>query len=309
MGAVVTAWTNFQNVRVPPPQASIVRARFSLTSDILSFRHCSRQYGYFGNDGFVPAQATQIFYGTVIHQVLDRCHRHYWGLAGPPQGTMPTDADVESYFRDVQNALRSHGVRPASPAVAEKAIRVLKIFNRVEGPTLYPLIRNTELRLESERNQYVLRGVVDVLARNPNAPDDPGQMEIWDYKGTRFPDLSSADLRDHIWQMCVYAELYRVQSGTYPARAILYFLNELDLQPAPTIRPLRAAYEVQFAGAEIQQALTQFDVTAQSIIQCRANDNWPLPAAAPGKESCDICDLRWSCPVPSPRYRLRLPIV
>ena len=304
----MTAWNNFQNVRVPSPRPGVVRPRFSLTSDILSFRHCSRQYGYFGNDGFVPAQATQIFYGTVIHQVLDRCHRHYWGLAGHSQGTMPSDADVESYFGDVQNALRSHGVRPASPTVAEKAVRVLKIFNRVEGPTLYPLIRNTEFRLESERNQYVLRGVVDVLARNPNAPDDPAQMEIWDYKGTRFPDLSSTDLRDYVWQMCVYAELYRVQSGTYPARAILYFLNELDLRPEPTDRPLRAVYEVQFTAAGIQQALTQFDVTAQSIITCRANNTWPVPPAAPGKETCDICDIRWNCPVPSTRYQVRMPI-
>jgi hypothetical protein len=304
----LTSWTNFQNVRVPPPQPSVVRPRFSLTSDILSFRHCSRQYGYFGNDGFVPAQATQIFYGTVIHQVLDRCHRHYWGLAGHAQCTMPTDADVESYFGDVQNALRSHGVRPASPAVAEKAVRVLKIFNRVEGPTLYPLIRDTEFRLESERNQYVLRGVVDVLARNPNAPDDPAQMEIWDYKGTQFPDLSSANLRDYVWQMCVYAELYRVRSGTYPARAILYFLNELDLQPEPSVRPLRAVYGVQFTAAGIQQALSQFDVTAQSIIACRTNNTWPLPPLAPGKETCDICDIRWNCPVPSTRYQVRMPI-
>jgi PD-(D/E)XK nuclease superfamily len=174
--------------------------------------------------------------------------------------------------------------------------------------TLYPLIRNTEFRLESERNQYVLRGVVDVLARNPNAPDDPAQMEIWDYKGTRLPDLSSSDLRDYVWQMCVYAELYRVRSGTYPARAILYFLNELDLQPEPVNRPLRAVHEVQFTPTGIQQALTQFDVTAQSIMTCRTNNVWPLPTAAPAKESCDICDIRWNCPVPSPPYRVRMPI-
>jgi hypothetical protein len=64
----MSAWTNYNGVVVPSPQLSVVRPRFSLTSDILSFRRCSRQYGYFGNDGFVPAQATQIFYGTVIHQ-------------------------------------------------------------------------------------------------------------------------------------------------------------------------------------------------------------------------------------------------
>jgi hypothetical protein len=127
----MSVWANYNGVVVPPPQPGVVRPRFSLTSDILSFRRCSRQYGYFGNDGFVPAQATQIFYGTIIHQVLDRCHRHYWGFSGHPQGTVPTDADVDQYFNDVQNALKSHGVRPASPAVATKASRVLKIFNRV----------------------------------------------------------------------------------------------------------------------------------------------------------------------------------
>lgn len=305
----MTVWTNFQSVVVPPSQPSVVRPRFSLTSDILSFRRCSRQYGYFGNDGFVPAQATQIFYGTVIHQVLDRCHRHYWGLMGSPQATMPTDADIDQYFDEVQNALRSHGVRPASRAVAEKARRIIKIFNRVEGPTLYPLIRDTEFRLESERSQYVLRGVVDVLARNPDAPNDPSQMEIWDYKGTRFPNLSSADLQDYVWQMCVYAELYRVREGAYPAKAILYFLNELDLNPEPTSRPLRAVHEVQFTAQAVQQALGQFDTTAQAIIGCRTSNTWPLPGSSPGKETCDICDIRWNCTKPIPLYQVRPPIV
>jgi putative RecB family exonuclease len=222
---------------------------------------------------------------------------------------MPSDADVDKYFNDVQNALKSHGVRPASPAVTAKASRVLRIFNRVEGPTLYPLIRDTEFRLESERPQYVLRGVVDVLARNPTAPNDPAQMEIWDYKGTRLPNLSSTDMRDYIWQMCVYAELYRARVGTYPTRAILYFLNELDMDPEPTSRPLRAVQEVTFTAAGVQQALGAFDVTAQEIIGCRANSTWPLPALNPGKETCDICDIRWNCPSPTTTYQVRLPIV
>jgi hypothetical protein len=303
------AWKNFTTVNVGPPQVDLVRPRLSLTSDILSFRRCSRQYSYFGNDGFVPAQATQIYYGTIIHQVLDKCHRHYGGSLGHPHGTMPTDSDIGSYFDEVQTALRSHGVRPASPAVAQKAKRVLGIFNRVEGPTLYPLIRNTEFRLESDRERYILRGVVDVLARNQDAPDDPAQMEIWDYKGTRFPDLSSDEMQNYVWQMCVYAELYRVRSGHYPARAILYFLNELDLDPEPGQRPLRAIHAVKFSEVSVQNALSQFDVTARAIIACRASKTWPLPQSVPTKETCDICDIRWSCPVPSSKYVVRLPII
>src|SRR5258708_40264784 len=139
-------WELFSTVQVPPTQPNLVRPRFSLTSDILSFRRCSRQYGYFGNDGFVPAQATQIFYGTIIHHVLDRCHRHYWGMMGHPVRTMPTDAEVGSYFGEVQNALRSHGVRPASPAVAEKALLGLQLFNSIEGATPYPLIRDPKFQ-------------------------------------------------------------------------------------------------------------------------------------------------------------------
>ena len=301
------AWQNFSSIHVPPTPPSTVRPRFSLTSDILSFRRCGRQYGYFGNDGFVPAQATQIFYGTVIHQVLDRCHRHYWGLAGHPFGTMPLDTDIDEYFSEAQNALRSHGVRPASPEVAQKARRVIKAFNRVEGPVLYPLIRDTEFRLESERDDYVLRGVVDVLARNANDPQDPAQMEIWDYKGSRLPDQGSAEMRDYRWQMCVYAELYRVREGVYPAKAVLYFLNELD-QEGIARRPLRAVCEVTFSEELVRQALHEFDVTAEAIIACKASAVWNVPADRPLVETCNICDIRWNCPHPDVSYPPRMPI-
>lgn len=307
----MSAWTNFSLVRVPSSPSSPSRPRLSLTSDIVSYRRCSRQYGYFGNDGFVPAHAVQIFYGTIIHQVLDHCHRHYNGLAGYPRGTMPTDSDLELYFGEVENALKSHGVRPTTPAVRDKALAVLKTFNRIEGPTLYPRVFNTEYRLESDRGPYVLRGVVDVLASGPGSGDDPGQMEIWDYKGTNMPPLSSQSLQDYTWQMCVYAELYKVRSGVYPAKAILYFLNELYVRPGDppvTSPPLRAVYEVIFTSVMINDALREFDTTARQIIACQASRNWPNPTSNPEVETCDICDIRWNCPTVAGVYTLRYPI-
>ena len=204
----MSAATLFPIGLVIPHAPSQVRPRFSLTSDIISFRKCCRQYGYFGNDGFVPAQAVQIYFGQMIHQVLDRCHRHYSGLFGHSLGTFPTDADIDTYFTEVDRAMRAHGVRPASPRVAEQAKDVLKTFNRVEGPALYPRVLDTEYRLESERSTYILRGVVDVLAS-----DASGETEIWDYKGTDKPPLSSNSMRDYEWQMSVYAQLYRVKTG------------------------------------------------------------------------------------------------
>jgi len=291
-------WRSYQNISVNSQTLPPTRPRFSLTSDIISYRRCRRQYGYFGNDGYVPAQTLQVFYGTVIHQVLDRCHRHYSGLVtGVPCGTMPTDEDVGSYFGEVENALRTQGIRPISVHVRNQALQVIQNFNALEGPQLYPRVVDTEFRLESDRTQYIMRGVVDVLADSEDA--DAAEREIWDYKGTHRPNASDHTLRDYIWQMCVYAELYRVRTGSYPRRAILYFINELKSapnEPRPTKRPPRAVYEVDFSNPSvIQVALDEFDATAGAIMSCKNQQRWPEPSEQPDEATCDICDLRWSC--------------
>jgi len=285
----------------------------------MSFRKCPRQYGYFGQDGFVPAQAVQVFFGQIIHQVLDRCHRHYSGIFGHLKGTMPTEHEIGQYFNEVERALRAHGIRPASPDVAEQAKRVLKTFNALEGPLLYPRVIDTEYRLEAERKDFVLRGVVDVLAA-----DDSGEPEIWDYKGTDKPSLSSSELRDHEWQMSVYAELYKVKAGRYPAQAVLYFLNELKTKPGDppiTQRPKPAVHVVDFmrSGLEpdgvptlVKEGLEAFDLTAGQIISCKNLRKWEAPITPPTPEderTCDICDLRWNCSrYPDGKYKVRLPI-
>ena len=314
----MSAATLFPTGLVQPQTSTQARPRFSLTSDIISFRKCRRQYGYFGNDGFVPAQAVQIYFGQMIHQVLDRCHRHYSGLFGHPNGTFPTDTDIDVYFTEVDRAMRAHGVHPASPIVAEQAKEILKTFNSIEGPTLYPRVIDTEYRLESERSTYILRGVVDVLAS-----DSSGEMEIWDYKGTDMPPLSSTSLRDYEWQMSVYAQLYRVKAGHYPQRAVLYFLNELKTRTgqSPIItRPIPAVHIVDFMrnGTEsdgtptlVQEALDAFDITASDIVACKATQSWSAPSGAniPDDKTCDICDIRWNCQAhPVGTYPMRLPV-
>ena len=153
----------------------------------MSYRRCGRQYGIFGSSGFVPAQSTQIFFGTIIHQVLDLCHRHYRGLMGATKGTVPSDENVEGYFRQVEEALRFQGVRAVSGEAGEHALLLIKRFNALEGPTLYQHVHDTEFRLEADRTNYILRGVVDVLMFNPDAPQDWSKMEIWDAEGAAEP--------------------------------------------------------------------------------------------------------------------------
>src|SRR5208282_2883456 len=70
----------FENMKIARAKEVRIRRAYSITADILAFRRCSRQYGYFAVKGYVPAQATQLYFGIVIHEALDRAHRQFSGL-------------------------------------------------------------------------------------------------------------------------------------------------------------------------------------------------------------------------------------
>ncbi|GIW90606.1 MAG: hypothetical protein KatS3mg109_1038 [Pirellulaceae bacterium] len=285
-------WQHFQSLTVPHTPPAQSRRRYSVTADILAFQQCPIQYGAFAVRRYEPALVVQLFYGTVIHQVLDRAHAHYRGDLGPPRGTLPTDADIDNYFTEVENALKSRRIR-AVQSVKDQAKTVLKRFNALEGPTLYPRIIDTECRLQADQGQYILHGNVDVLVASDTGAGDA--VEIWDYKGADRPSHNDPDYQRYVFQMQVYADLYRQKTGTAPTKAILYFLNELSGATAPTTRPVNAVLEVNLDPVAVQQALASFGQTVQEIEVCRARRNWPGPAVAPQETTCNACDLRWNC--------------
>ena len=305
------AWRKFENLKVPMSQLTILKRRYSVTTDILSFQRCNRQYGQFVVRGYAPAHTVQIYYGTLIHQVLDRAYAHYAGSIDPStKDQIPTEQDIELYFNEVDTALRIRGIRSVraytQAAERDAALRRLKLFNEIEGPELYPRVRDTEHRLQSDRDDYLLHGTVDVLADAPNWL--PGmRAEIWDYKGGHPPPNNSEDFRRYEFQMLVYAELYRERNGDYPEKAVLYFLGALDA--AKDSRPQDALIEIAIDSQRIQVALDTFNKTVQDIEKCKVEDNWPAPKQGfePDENTCDICDIRWNCSARIGKYPMRYP--
>lgn len=311
-------WRRYQNLRIPASSDVGMKEKYSVTADILSFQLCQRQYGFFAVRNYEPAHVVQIWFGTVIHQVLDKLHMHYSGLFNPrTTNQIPSDDDVESYFDQVKDSLRARGIRAINPNLRETALKVLKTFNRIEGPNLYPNVLDTECSLQIDTGDYILHGVVDVLkdvsiGRNIRNYDS---VEIWDYKGSNFPDNSREagrrKLERYTFQMLAYAELYRLQKGKYPLKGVLYFMNELYIDPEPNIRPTQAVYEIDFRNPlyikQINQAMNLFSQTVSDIEQCKQCDRWDAPEQMPDKETCDICDLRWNCPSVRDKYPMRYP--
>ena len=278
------------NLRNSPPAPT--RRRYSVTADILAYQQCSLQYSAYAVRRYEPALVVQLFYGTVIHQVLDRAHAHFRGELGVPAGSVPTDSDIESYFTEVENALTARRIRAVSN-VREQALRVLQRFNSLEGPSLYPRIRDTECLLQAEERDFILHGNVDVVADSESSSSS--QVEIWDYKGSTRPSMGAPEYQRYVFQLQVYSELYRRKTGQAPTKAILYFLNELAPDPAPQVRPANALLEVNLDTSEVQQALQSFGQTVQHIESCRTSRQWSDPVEDPGEATCDACDLRWNC--------------
>src|SRR5947209_3756739 len=77
-------------VDVRPPRQPSLKRRYSVTADILSYRRCPRQYGFFARRGFAPAESGQLWFGTVIHRTLDRAYSHWRGDLDPGfKGNVP----------------------------------------------------------------------------------------------------------------------------------------------------------------------------------------------------------------------------
>jgi DNA helicase II / ATP-dependent DNA helicase PcrA len=286
-------------------QSPTIKRRYSVTADILSYRRCRRQYGFFGRRGYVPAHSGQLFFGTVIHKTLDRAYQHFRGLIEGAGPGLPTSEDIEAYFEDAAIALEEQGVRYMSKRSRAEALAYVQRFNRQHGKRVYRRIVDTEHHLQMDKGNYILHGVVDVIARAGNSTENWADHEIWDYKGSVKPrprqdgDAYSRSLKNYEFQMRVYAHLYQLRNGVLPRKAVLWFLGEKLSK--------NQQYEVPLDEKLVGEAVAAFEQTVVEIEGSIDRNDWSSikPIDAPEPATCDACDLRWNCSGVLKPYRLR----
>ena len=290
--------------------------KYSTTGDILSFRRCRRQYGYFGVRGFASADATQRYFGTLVHDVLDQLNRYYRSGKGIPSDSVEIQLLVHECVEQAHERLVRSGVRTfKSEEQRAAADRLVSRFVELLGGKFFPHVCETEYRLEralttSTGKAYILDGVVDVLsgavshALGLHFHTMATDVEIWDYKSGHRPADHSDELQTYIYQMLVYAELYQQQTHHYPARSVLVFVGELGDDKRWT----RAAgeptafkglfYAVEPLRLQIDKAIAEFGCTVDEIELERSKpyaDQWQVPTHLVDEQTCEACDIRFSC--------------
>jgi hypothetical protein len=264
-----------------------------------------------------------MWFGLTIHQVLNKLNQQYTGVLDPSKkGQIPSSDDVKRFFEHVTDNLSAVGIRAINKHEKELALNVIQEFNRIEGPLLYHNIVETEYKFQSNLENYILEGIVDVLRHSESdktpLPADFDNIEIWDYKAARNPQVAQLGKKNnerkiekYRYQMHVYAQLYKLKTGKFPRYGRLYFMNELmDNSPDDTKRE-RAIISIDFTNPaelkKITKAMETFDDTVKQIELCRESDRWepPKPEDIHDKDTCDGCDLRWNCK--SVSYKPRFP--
>lgn len=305
ISSLLTGWS------LPEKKTETKIRKYSTTGDILSYKRCPRQYGFFSVRGFSSATATQRYFGTLVHDVLDRINRNY--KIGVP---LPSEDDVNELVSQAHDRLIRSGVRPYNaPQQQKHAATLIYRFVKWAGPHFFPNVKETEYRLERvlkthTNRDYILDGVVDVLSgavsHSLGLPlkTSAQDIEIWDYKSGDRPDQNSPEMQAYIYQMRVYAELFRQQTGKYPARCSLVFIGELDNKnwndenKAP--KDLSKVFNfVEPVAKEVETALKDFSETVELIEKERSkrySEQWKAPdAKKTDRKTCEACELRFNC--------------
>jgi PD-(D/E)XK nuclease superfamily len=229
----------------------------SYTGDILAHRRCPRAWSYEKQAQFHPYEQVQAMEGRLLHHAMEWLARRY-----AEQGRHATAAELEEQLAAYFRVLWARGIKTAFASKKETLDRIVgNLFpSRKIHPTVRALIegaQHTEYEIRNVRKvlatefagktRVLLTGVVDLVVQQQDAlaydrtwawtvrkrlegkvttrrtAAKPGDVEIWDYKGTR---SSSVYIPDYVRQVVTYAAIYKERMGSPPRRCVLFFANE-----------------------------------------------------------------------------------
>lgn len=318
----------FSELKIPKKPFTPKTNSYSLTSDVLSYRRCPRQYHLLQQMKFSPSTSTQLYFGTIIHQTLDAAHYHFKEkLKETGHGEIPTNAELFSYFRSVDEGLYRQDKTPFSTGRVRKltsehdeklssltyddlkveigiekasAFVRLRLFNNLFGDELYPKVIDTEYRLNITNNEHNITGVVDVLKY-----DEDAHVEIWDYKSYKksvFDKNNEGQFinpiaKDVVMQMCLYCHMYNIRSGLNPSKAVIVCIGDLDPKLPEDEQPRDILFSEFDSVSEpsISAAMYEFEQTIAQIESSEENNSWPSGPDT-DENTCAACPIRWSCP-------------
>jgi hypothetical protein len=315
----------------------------SYTGDLLAHRRCRRAWAYEKRAGFHPYEVVQAMEGRLVHHAMEWLTRQHQEALGRRRHATESElrSQMEHYFR-VLWARGIRTTFASKQETIDRVVGNLYPGGRID-PVVKAVIegaQHTEYELRavkkvlpadaasfSGKSRILLTGILDLVIQQQSpltyqrswvwdsvadlrghveqtvTTAAIGDVEIWDYKGTR---ATSPFVDDYVRQLLTYAALYRDRTGALPVRCVLFFINE----PPRRDRRLLA---IEVNGPIVDAALA-WTYEQVRLLRATADTFEHDPVAVPAGElaryteplgqrlsqettaQCTACTFRFDCP-------------
>jgi len=308
----------------------------SYTGDLLAHRRCPRAWGYEKYAQFQPYEQAQAMEGRLVHHGMEWLTQRF----DPATGSHATASQLQDQLLHYFRVLWARGLRTGFQSKQETIDRVVgNLYPGGQmHPTVKTVIegaKHTEYELRTVKKlvrtdfagktRMVLTGILDLVIQTAkplvyprvwtwtdrdkllgqvsqqSIVSHPGDLEIWDYKGTR---ATTTHIRDYVIQLLTYAGLYGERVGNLPARCVLYFVNEpkreaqlVAIEIDPDIVRRAEAWTIAEAK-RVRQTMLRFEQDP-GLVDGGDLDAASLPVGtrvdAELKKQCTACGQRFDC--------------
>jgi hypothetical protein len=310
----------------------------SYTGDLLAHRRCPRAWAYEKHVGMHPYEQVQAMEGYLVHHAMEWLTRFYQDHGRKRHATRDQLKDqLNNYFkilwgRGIRTTFTNRDetiervVDHLYPLPNGKPLPEVKAVVEGAQHEEYPLrsVRKVVPALFGGKSRVLLTGVLDVVVQQQSTLTyrqvwnwtsaktlsgkavsakeiaQAGDLEIWDYKGTR----SSTDyLEDYVRQVVTYAALLEDRLGL-PRRCVLFFVNE----PTPAKRLLAIPITRAVVDGAVEWTLEQVQDLRKTVLQMQQDPlaieggdlrrrKLPLKDRVTSelKAQCTACGQRFDC--------------
>lgn len=313
----------------------------SYTGDLLGHRRCPRAWCYEKQAGFHPYEQVQAMEGRLIHHAMEWMTRKY-SETGTHATRSELEAQLTLFFRvlwarGIRTTFESKkdtisrvvsNLFSKEPGKGDAMHRTVKAAIEGAQHTEYE-IKTVKKVIRADfggKSRLLLTGVLDLVVQQNHPLTYPkswiwtdvknlegeaasvpvasqtGDVEIWDYKGTR---SNTKYIKDYVRQLLTYAALYKEKAGELPKRCVLFFVNE----PKPDDQLLAVSVDQNIVQAALDWTIEQVKLIRSTTLEFQQS---PLSIEGGGledrhlpvgervteelKQQCTACGFRFDCP-------------
>ncbi|MEO0199423.1 MAG: ATP-dependent DNA helicase [candidate division WOR-3 bacterium] len=239
-------------------------------SNVNVYETCPQQYLFYKEYQFHPSRSAQILFGSLVHHTIEDLHRAVL------DGKNVSIPDIEIWFERNYKALLLAGLRPIAKTQKESALKhVINYFT--QNKDLFQKIKETEVDVSVEKEDYIITGKVDLLL------SEEGKLEILDFKTQPKPQLNDPLMDKYYKQLCLYAYILKERYGKPVEKMYIYWTAEEKRK--------NALMELKYSDDEVEKAGKYFDELVQKI---RSQD-FAVKNQPDTEKVCKECDFRFYC--------------